>query len=487
MIHAMPVAKLNVFNIPASAPFLPALIDALRAGKLVPGFPATHDPLALARPTLYLPTRRACRLVREVFLDQLKGDAAILPRIVALGDLDEDEIAFAEAATGELAEAALALPGAIAPLERRLLLAELILKWANTPEVRGAEGSPLIANTPFAALGLADDLARLMDDMTTRQVGWDRLDGLVPNDLDPYWQLSLRFLKIAREAWPALRHERGPVEPAERRDRLIEAEAKRLAGSDAPVIAAGSTGSMPATAKLLATIAKLPHGALVLPGLDMDLDDASWALIAGNTDDKSHDGAPAAGHAQFAMHALLDQLRIKRSDVEQLASPRPHGRELLVSEALRPAATTERWQAPARKKDFDTVVAKALASLAIIEAANAEEEALAIAVALREAIETPGKTAALVTPDRALARRVVAALARWQGAVDDSAGVALPGTNAGVFARLAADAALGGLEPVALLALLKHPLLRLFGGAGAAGRGHSPLSRSEEHTSELQS
>src|SRR6202166_105303 len=176
----MPAAKPNVFNIPASAPFLPVLIDALRAGKLVPGFPATSDPLELARATLYLPTRRACRLAREVFLDQLKGDAAILPRIVALGDLDEDEIAFAEAATGELAETALALPEALPPLERRLLLAELILKWANAPAVRGAEGSPLIANTPSAALGLADDLARMMDDMTTRQVPWSKLDGLAP-------------------------------------------------------------------------------------------------------------------------------------------------------------------------------------------------------------------------------------------------------------------------------------------------------------------
>ena len=138
MIHAMPAAKPNVFNIPASAPFLPVLIEALRAGKLVRGFPASHDPLELARATLYLPTRRACRLAREAFLDALKTDAAILPRIVALGDLDEDEIAFAEAATGELAEAALALPPAIAPLERRLLLAELILKWANSPRVAPA-------------------------------------------------------------------------------------------------------------------------------------------------------------------------------------------------------------------------------------------------------------------------------------------------------------------------------------------------------------
>jgi ATP-dependent helicase/nuclease subunit B len=467
----------RLFTIPASAPFLPVLIDALRAGKLVPGFPAGSDPLALAHATLYLPTRRACRLAREVFLARLDGDAAILPRIVPLGDIDEDEIAFAQAATAELAEAALAVPDAIEPLERRLLLARLILAWANSPEVRGAAGSPLIANTPSAALGLADDLARLMDDMTTRQVSWDKLDTLVPDDLDPYWQLSLRFLKIAREAWPAIRAERNAIEQAERRDRLIEAEAKRLAGSDAPVIAAGSTGSMPATAKLLATIAGLPHGAVVLPGLDTDLDETSWQRIAGDEKDTTHDGAPAAGHAQFAMQALLARIGITREEVVPLAAPQAHGREALVSEALRPAATTEHWQLSRRNEGFDKATDRALSSLAMIEAANAEEEALAIAVAIRDAVEEKAKTVALITPDRALARRVVAALERWQVPVDDSGGDALADTQAGRFARLACEAAVKGLEPVTLLALLKHPLLRLGAEPGAHRGAISALER----------
>jgi ATP-dependent helicase/nuclease subunit B len=471
----MPASRPNLFNIPASAPFLPVLIDALCAGRLVPGFPASGDALELARATLYLPTRRACRLARDVFLDRLGRDAAILPRIVPLGDIDEDEIAFAEAANPELAEAVLSIPPAIAPLERRLLLAELILKWANSAELRGAEGSPLIANTPSAALGLAEDLARLMDDMTTRQVDWGRLDTLVPDDLDPYWQLSLRFLKIAREAWPALRAERGAIEQAERRDRLIEAEAKRLVGSDAPVIAAGSTGSMPATAKLLATIAGLPHGAVVLPGLDTHLDEPSWQMIAGSDGDQTHEGLPAAGHPQYAMQALLKRIGVAREDVMPLAAGSP--REALVSEALRPASTTEHWQRSRVRDSFETEADAAVASLSLIEAANAEEEALAIAVCLREAVETPGKRAALVTPDRTLARRVMAALSRWRVPVDDSGGDALADTPAGVFARLTAGAALEGLEPVTLLALLKHPLLRLGQDIGAQVRAISVLER----------
>lgn len=443
----------RVFTIPASAPFLPTLIDALVAGRLVPGFPEAHDPLALAAATIYLPTRRACRPARDEFLKVLGGDAAILPRIVPLGGIDEDEIVFTEAATG----AALDLPEPLGELERKVLLAELILKWAATPAMRAERDISLVANSPAAALKLAGDLARLMDDMVTRQVSWDRLDELVPHEVDQYWQLTLDFLKIAREAWPQILAERGAIEPAERRDRLIAAEAARLAQSAAPVIAAGSTGSIPATATLLATIARLPHGALVLPGLDTTLDAAAWDTIAGQDgkDEAAH------GHPQFAMQALLRRIGIARDAVVALAEPAPHGREWLASEAMRPAAVTEQWQQRLADADFAAHADKAMTSVAVIEAANAEEEALAIAVSLREAIQQPDKTAALVTPDRALARRVLAALARWDVVADDSAGDVLADTPTGVFARLAAEAALNGLEPVTLLALLKHPLCRL--------------------------
>jgi ATP-dependent helicase/nuclease subunit B len=454
----------RVFTIPASAPFLPTLIEALIGGKL--GF-AAPDPLALAAATLYLPTRRACRLARDAFLDVLKDDAAILPRIVAIGDIDEDEIAFAEAATGDIAAEALALPEAVRPVERRLLLTQLITQWASSPDVHGLSGAPLVAQTPAAACTLADDLARLIDDMTTRGVPWEKLDELVPDDLDQYWQLTLKFLQIAIRQWPEVLKERGFIEAVERRDRLIKAEATRLARkTDAPVIVAGSTGSIPSTAELIATIARLPHGAVVLPGLDTDLDEESWRLIAGEPPPypppqagEGREGvAPAPGHPQFAMQALLTRIGTGRDAVVSLAEPR--GRERFVSEALRPAATTDRWQEHAADLVFAADTAAALDKLTVIEAANAEDEALAIAVALREAVHE-GKTTALVTPDRALGQRVLAALKRWDIAAEDSGGDALADTPAGTFARLAAEAALGGLAPVTLLALLKHPLLRI--------------------------
>ncbi len=452
----------RVFTIPASAPFVPTLIAALRNGALIDGFRDRDDPLALASATLYLPTRRACRLARDSFLAVTGTNAAILPRIVPLGDIDEDELVFADLAN----PAAIECKDALGGLERRLLLAQLVSKWAASEAIHRDGNAPLVANNPASALALADALARLMDDMTTRQVSWDRLDTLVPDEHDAYWQLTLRFLnEIVREAWPKILAERGRIEPAERRDLLIAAEAKRLAASTGgPVIAAGSTGSMPATAALIATIAKLPHGAVVLPGLDVDLDEASWDEIAGQRDPQGRETiAPAIGHPQFSMQALLRHIGIARTEVRAIAEPAAHGRESVVSEVMRPAGRTDQWRDLAHRR---LPIDSALSQVVVLAAANAEEEALAIAVALREVLEVDGRTAALVTPDRALARRVLAALERWDVTVDDSAGDSLVDAPAGIFARLTAEAALAGLAPNTLLALLKHALLRLAAPAG---------------------
>jgi ATP-dependent helicase/nuclease subunit B len=451
------LAAPNLYTIPASVPFLPTLIATLTGKKPVQGFPTAQDPLALAAVTLFLPTRRACRLAREVFLQVLGTNAALLPRIVAIGDLDEDEIVFSQMATGASAADALALPGAIGSLERQLLLSTYILKW--TSGIKPDTGAPLVAHTPTAALSLAGDLGRLMDDVTTRQVSWDKFDTLVPQEHDKYWELTLDFLKIARQTWPAILKERGEIDAAQRRDLLIEAETQRLKAHGGLVVAAGSTGSMPSTAKLLETIASLPQGAVVLPGLDTDLDEHAWRLIGQDEE------GPAAGHPQFALAALLERMGVSRKDVRRLGAT-TGDRERLVSEALRPAAATEHWRKELEGDAFQAHADSAMSSLAVIEAAHSEDEALAIAIALRETVnngktESADRTAALITPDRALARRVLAALTRWQVPVDDSGGGPLTETLAGVFARLAAECALGGVEPVTLLALLKHPLCGL--------------------------
>src|SRR5712671_3477683 len=455
---------MRVLSVPVSVPLLRTVIAALVDGRLVDGFEARAHPEKLAQATLYLPTRRAGRLAREIFLDVLNADAAILPRIVALGDIDEDELAFSEEAEmGGIAP--LDIPPKLGDLERRLALARLVAAWAKRPVL-----SPLVVGGPASTLALAGDLARLIDDMVTRGVDWSALDRLVPDQFDEYWKYSLEFLQIARDFWPAFLAEEKKIEPAARRDMLIEAEAARLTKHhDGPVIAAGSTGSMPATAKFLHAVAKLPHGAVVLPGLDTDLDEESWQSIHGTRGaDGKFDSPPSSNHPQYAMHALLGRFAIRRGDVEILGTPPREGREILMSEAMRPSSATAQWHDRLQKPEIAAHISAGMNDLAVVEAPNPEMEALAIAVAMREARHL-GKSAALVTPDRALARRVMAALGRWNLAFDDSGGDALMDTAAGIFVRLAAEAVANQLEPPTLLALLKHPLFRL-GGAPRAFR-----------------
>src|SRR3984893_3159200 len=465
MMHPEPRIRkpMRVFSVPASVPFLRSVIAALVDGRLVDGFEARAHPESLTQATLYLPTRRAGRMAREIFLDELNTDAVLLPRIVALGDIDEDELAFAEEPEPYGGAAPLQIPPKLGDLDRRLTLARLVAMWAKSPV-----SAPLVVGGPASTLALAGDLARVMDDMATRGVGWDALDGLVPDQLDKYWQYSLEFLRIARQAWPAHLKEIQKIEPAARRDLLIEAEAKRLtAHHDGPVIAAGSTGSMPATARFLHAIARLPQGAVVLPGLDTDLDDDAWQMIGGVRDPQGKfTTPPASNHPQFAMHTLLQRLGIKRSDVEIVGAPAAHGRDVLASEAMRPSNATAHWHQRLAQPEIAAKISQGMTNLAMIAADNSEMEALAIAVAMREARHL-NKSAALVTPDRALARRVIAALGRWNLAFDDSGGDALMDTSAGIFALLGAGAAGKGAGPPTLLALIKHPLCRLGGAPGA--------------------
>src|ERR1700730_2168643 len=449
---------MRVFSVPLSVPFLRSVIAALVDGRLVDGFEARSDPARLASATLYLPTRRAGRPAHGIFLDELGKDSAILPRIVALGDIDEDQLAFSEdSEPGGIAP--LDVPPKLGELERRLVLARLVAAWAKRPVL-----SPLVVGGPASTLTLAGDLARLIDDMVTRDVDWSALDRLVPDQFDKYWQYTLGFLKIARDFWPAFLAETNRIEPAARRDLLIDAEAERLTKpSDGPVIAAGSTGSMPATEQFLLAVARLPQGAVVLPGLDTDLDDDAWRSIGGLRGAKgAFTTPPASNHPQYAMHALLSRFGIKRGDVEILGKPARGGREVLASEAMRPSNATSEWHDRLKRLDIAAQIAAGMDKLAVVEAPNPEMEALAIAVAMREA-RYLDKTVALVTPDRALARRVTAALGRWNLEFNDSGGDALMETPAGIFARLVAEAATKGLEPPTLLALLKYPMFRLGG------------------------
>ena len=430
---------------------------------MVPDFPRRDDPLALAAATIYVPTRRAARALAGELGRLLPHPVALLPRIVPLGQMEglENELVFGEPEAFDATAADLA--PAVPELERRLTLAGLVLAWARTmrkaalarDDDEEAE-THLVAASPAQAWHLSADLATLVDDLAIEGLPWSALDGLAPDDHDRYWRLTLDFLQIAAKAWPAYLDERGLVERARRQAELVARAAARLASGidDAPVIAIGSTGTNRATAQLLAAIASAPRGAVVLPALDMDLDARSWGLVGGGRDGESE---PASGHPQAALFRLMPVLGVSREDVVALGSVEPvlAARQRFLSEAFVPPDATERWTHYARAG-----LALALADVTLVEAADEREEALALAIRLRETLETPEATAALVTPDRELARRVRSDLARWGIDIDDSGGEPLFSMPAGILARLVLAAREGVRAPGDLLGLLAHPAAR---------------------------
>ena len=461
----------RLYTIPPSAPFLTTLARAVLEGELpTPGGPKP-SPLTLPFTTIYLPTRRAARALREAFLAEAKGKALLLPRIRALGDPDEDAAIIFGAEDSADEDGALEAP-AIGALRRRLALMRLVLAFghrlgAEAAAERDDAASPIFALTPGQASYLAADLTRLMDFIESEEVALSALKDIVPEEFAGHWQLTVEFLKIVTEQWPRFLRDNGLVSPVARRTLLMARETERLAkGSPHPVIAAGSTGTVPATARLLKTIASLPNGAVVLPGLDTFLDDESWSRLADEPE-----------HPQFGMADLLRTLGATRVDVAYVpgAAPDPAARARLhlASEALRPAESTDRWErflaGDALAADGKASLANALSGVRLVVAPTAHDEAEAIALVLRSAVETPGKTAALVTPDRTLARRVAARLKSYDLAVDDSAGLPVARTVPGAFLDLVLGAAETNFAPPGLMALLKHPLA-LLGRAPAEMR-----------------
>ena len=448
----------RVFTIPPGAPFLESFSRALLDGRVVSGLSRDSGPLALAKAKIYVPTRRAGRALAAELARQSDSPAVLLPQILPLGALD-GESGQEGSAAGFDNPLDPDFPRAAGDIERRMILGELILAWAHSLKhaivsidadgaIRHSPETLLVAAHPADAWRLSGDLAALIDEMIIEKIDWKAFETL-GGEFDDYWRITLKFLDIAIRMWPGVQQERGFVDPARRQQALIERAIENVSREDNPVIAIGSTGSNIVTARLLAAIARARQGALVLPGLDLHLDEASFAAIQGE------DGS-CATHPQAFLKRLIETIGILRADVIPLGATTGAlaARDAFASEVFRPADTTDLWPRW-RAAQAPGAVEAALAGVALIEAADEREEALAIAVCLREALEHEGRTAALVTPDRGLAERVRAELLRWNVEIDDSGGAPLAASRAGVMARLILLALTGAGADWA--ALLSHP------------------------------
>ena len=428
-----------VFTIPPHRSFA----DALAAGLIARfGGGAT----GLAGGILLVPNNRAARAITEAFVRRAETGGLLLPRLVPVGDPELDE--RIGAALEPLGEAE-PIPPAIDPTERLFLLARLVQQ-----QMDGLDAAE--------ALRLAEDLARTLDQLLVEQVAPARLREFAADlpELSLHWQKSLDRLTVILDAWPRILAERGRIDLADRRNRLLERVAWRWREMPPKgfVAAAGITTTAPAVAKLLGAVARLPQGMVVLPGLDLAMPDEEWeALGPHDPDPVTLRRRPAIEtHPQFHLKLLLDRMGVARGEVDRWrwggGRDAPAVRSRAIANAMKPAAFTSAWQRlPPAERRLTGVVA--------LELADPAEEAQAIALALREALEEPGRTAALVTPDRGLARRVSAHLQRWGVEADDSAGRPLAQEPPGTLLLALATAGAEQFSPVPLLALLKHPLV----------------------------
>ncbi len=414
-----------------------AFADSLAAG-IIRRFGA--DPLTLARGRVLLPNNRAVRSLTEAFV-RLSGGGLLLPRLVPIGDPDlEERIGSALDPIGDADE----VPPAIDPLKRLFMLAGFLKRGGRST---------------VEALKLASDLSVTLDAMLVEEIDPARLSDLFAerDDHAEHWKRSLAELEAIVSYWPAILAAEGVVDLAQRRGLLLDRLAQRWTEVPPPgfTIAAGINTAAPAVARLLSVIALMNGGEVVLPGLWLSnlMPDEEWDALDHST-----------VHPQHHLKLLLDRMGFKRDEVnvwpDRAGGGAPRGTECAIANALAAPSFSQKWIT------LDTRERR-LPHVRLAEFAGPAEEAQGIALALRHALEEEGRTAALVTPDRALAARVVALLRRWGITADDSAGTKLSASPPGRLLLAAAAASAEHLAPIALLALLKHPLV---GGEGVERR-----------------
>ncbi len=426
--------------------------DALVAG-LVPRY--AKDGLGLARLTLLLPSGRAIRTVSEAFIRHMGeegGGGLLLPRMVTIGDLSLDE------ALGPLLDPLVAsdIPPAVDPTYRWLRLAALLSEemGADAPE-----GPPLFRQARM----IAETMDRLLvEDIAPEDLLGERVLDVV-GSVAGHWQNSLRRFARVQARWRVELAEMGRVDAATRRNLLFAhaAESWRAEPPATPIVAAGVTSAAPALARLLRVVSELPEGSVILPDLDLSLSDEAWEELgnAGLADEAQGEiigRRDAPTHPQYHLKLLLNRMGVNRGEVQQW-----HRRGIVAANPDRTHAVSALFLPPEASKSWVDLPSekRRLASVRLLETGNPEEEAQAVALAVRRKLETPQQRVAVITPDRALASRIVHHLRRWEIQADDSAGAPLGDTPAGRAMLLLAQVIAENAAPVPLIALLGHPAM----------------------------
>ncbi|WP_252509743.1 double-strand break repair protein AddB [Thalassospira sp. TSL5-1] len=502
----------NLFYIPPGAPFADMIARQLLRET-------ADQPVILSDTLLLVPNRRSCKVMRDAFLRQTEGRVTLLPTIRPLGEADEDELAMFGKADQDVV---LNLPPAIPDLQRKLLLTRLIMsradykgekptadqaarlagelaRFLDQVQTENCQFDDLEGLVPaeFAqhwqlTLEFLQILTKFWPDILADQGVSDRAarrNAMIAAQIE-LWQSNPPAYPVivagSTAPFPALRDLMGAVLALPQGRVVLPGLMTGLSAGDWLAIADDAAHPQHLLSRLLTHIDHSP--ATVRPwggGDDVAMtDDAPWdgedvppyfaeipydGLLddaysqsysepvskiapAGAMRDLFDDvPAPESPMSTVVETALPDDRPLPPADEDGVPSAQAERRRL-VREALRPAQTTDQWR---YIRNFAPDV---LDGVLRVDCSGAREEAATIALMMRQALEQPGKTCALVTPDRGLARRVATELRRWEVDVDDSAGVPLHDTAPAIFLRLVVRTVQEQFAPVPLLELLKHPL-----------------------------
>jgi len=380
------------------------------------------SPEYIANIYLFVNTKRLLESIKESFLIRSPG---VLPKIFSITDLRPLAIEYQ-------------LPELLNLQKEHLDLNELIKKYLLL--------SPS-AVPSSASYELANDLINLRAEMYSEDVSVDKLKTLSKENLSSHWQQSLEFLNIIIEYWINANRD-VPIE-AINLEILSILEKKWCTNPPKyPIIIAGSTGSIGITKKFIKLVSKQKKGLVVLPGFDFSQPADVW-----NSFKKSND---FEDHPQYRYFELLNDMAIHPKNINNWKNKRVSlsPRNQLISLALRPAPVTDQWLNEGPKlSDLNA----ATSGLTLIEAPTTRDEANAIALCIRKAVEE-NKSISLITPDQDLIRQVNAGLGRWNLIPDDVAGKSLSVTPTGVFLRQIIRLIGQEISAENLISLLKNPI-----------------------------
>lgn len=438
--------KCALYNVPYSASFMDVLAQRfLNEYK--------DKPLDLGGVLFLVPNRRSAQNLKEAFLRANNLTPFLLPKIVPLYEADEDEIFFENGAVDA------DLPIAVSNEERLFWFAKKIRDQKFAYGIKEMSYAQSLSLATYLGK-LIDNTANQIEDPINQNLSFEKLENIVPDEYSEHWQINLEFLKIVTADWPNELKKRNLIDACLKRNILLQKQAAVWQKNrNIRIVAAGIGMPFDALKGVIKTLGEMENAEIYFYGLDKDMPHSLWENL-----DKNN--ILSKTHPQYGKKELLEVLGAVRADVRDIAEKTNINREKLVAEIMRESETTDLWQSIKANEEL----LDGLKNVSLIETEDNFEEALAITLIMREVLETPDKTAALVTPDRNLARMVASALKRFGVEIDDSAGLPLHLSPIGIYLRQILDVLENDFSEASVAALLKNNLLKMGKSGEEIGR-----------------